>query len=56
MCEMIDKQEWIMQKVSDLMYEDEFMEFTEAVEKATLMWYVLEQDVEEEFEEIEDEL
>jgi len=39
---MPDKQEWINNMVSDLMYDDEFLEYTDALEIATIMWLVLE--------------
>lgn len=34
----LDKQEWVMNRVSDLMYDNEFMEYTEALEKAETVW------------------
>ena len=37
----MDKQDWINEKISDLMYEDEYLEFYEALCIAEDMWYLL---------------
>ena len=39
----LDKQEWIMNIVGELMEDNEFMEYSEALEKAEIMWYALQE-------------
>lgn len=35
---MISKEEWISERMSDLMYEDERLDYTEALEIASRQW------------------
>lgn len=36
--EDLDKQEWITELVSELMYQDEFLEYAEAMDIALKLW------------------
>ena len=34
----MDKQQWVNDTISDLMYQDEFLEYAEAMDIAMRMW------------------
>jgi hypothetical protein len=40
----VDKQEFIQQTVSDLMYDDEYLEYAEAMDIAERLWQDLKED------------